>query len=141
LLSRQRVALSAATRLCAGDPGCGDLAQPCITCGACAQVIQDLHDECGKYGSVVAVAIPRPPDPATAAAAFGTGNFGKVCLSGQLNRLRTRTRAHGNRLRTRAHGLNGWKGPLCKAGRLVLAAAARCCRGGRTPCCICVCIR
>jgi hypothetical protein len=46
-------------------------------------VIQDLHDECGKYGSVVAVAIPRPPDPATAAAAFGSGNYGKVCL-GQL---------------------------------------------------------
>ena len=44
-----------------------------------AQVIQDLHEECGKYGSVVAVVIPRPHDPATSAAAFGTGNIGKVC--------------------------------------------------------------
>ncbi|KAK9843828.1 hypothetical protein WJX81_008039 [Elliptochloris bilobata] len=42
------------------------------------EVIQDLHDECGKFGSVVAVVIPRPLNPATAAAVFGMGNIGKA---------------------------------------------------------------
>lgn len=42
------------------------------------QVIEDLRDECTKFGQVLAVTVPRPPDAANAAAAFGTGNFGKV---------------------------------------------------------------
>lgn len=41
-------------------------------------MIEDLRDECTKFGAVVAVTVPRPPDAANAAAVFGTGNFGKV---------------------------------------------------------------
>jgi len=41
-------------------------------------VIEDLRDECTKFGAVVAVTVPRPPDADNAAAVFGTGNFGKV---------------------------------------------------------------
>lgn len=43
-----------------------------------SQVIEDLKDECSKFGQVTAVAVPRPPNPAESAAVFGTGNFGKV---------------------------------------------------------------
>ena len=49
------------------------------TAAAVRQVIEDLQEECGKYGTVVTVAVPRPPDPANAKAAFGYGNYGKVC--------------------------------------------------------------
>lgn len=47
-----------------------------INCSS--QVIEDLKDECSKFGQVTAVAVPRPPNPAESAAVFGTGNFGKV---------------------------------------------------------------
>ena len=44
-----------------------------------AQTIADLKEECSKFGTVLAVKVPRP-EPASAAAAFlGTGNYGKVC--------------------------------------------------------------
>ena len=47
-----------------------------------AEVIQDLHEECGKYGAIRAVHVPRPPNPKVlAASVFGTGTYGKVGLS------------------------------------------------------------
>ena len=53
-----------------------------------AEVIQDLHEECGKYGAIRAVHVPRPPNPKVlAASVFGTGTYGKVgpvaCVSAQ----------------------------------------------------------
>ena len=42
------------------------------------QVIQDLHEECGKYGQLVHVIVPRPPNPASAMELFGSNNYGKV---------------------------------------------------------------
>lgn len=42
------------------------------------QVIDDLREECSKFGAVVEVRVPRPTDPSQAAALMGTGNFGKV---------------------------------------------------------------
>ena len=45
-----------------------------------AEVIQDLHEECGKYGVIKSVHVPRPPNPKVlSASVFGTGNYGKVC--------------------------------------------------------------
>jgi hypothetical protein len=41
------------------------------------QVLADLAQECGKYGMVLGLKVPRPP-PGTAAGMIGTGNFGKV---------------------------------------------------------------
>jgi hypothetical protein len=43
-----------------------------------AQVMEDLREECGKYGQVLAVVVPRPTNPATAAASYGANNYGKV---------------------------------------------------------------
>lgn len=43
-----------------------------------AQVIQDLYEECGKYGQLVSVIVPRPPNPAAAMELFGSNNYGKV---------------------------------------------------------------
>ena len=42
------------------------------------EVIQDLAEECGKYGVVTKVLVPRPPVPAQAPAVFGSNNYGKV---------------------------------------------------------------
>ena len=42
------------------------------------QVIQDLHEECGKYGQLHVVIVPRPPNPASAMELFGSNNYGKV---------------------------------------------------------------
>jgi len=42
-----------------------------------SEVIEDLRDECGKYGQIVAVTVPRPANPAESASLFGTRNFGK----------------------------------------------------------------
>ena len=42
------------------------------------QVIQDLHEECGKYGQLLHVIVPRPPNPASAMELFGSNNYGKV---------------------------------------------------------------
>lgn len=42
------------------------------------QVIQDLYEECGKYGKIVRVIVPRPPNPASAMELFGSNNYGKV---------------------------------------------------------------
>ena len=50
-------------------------------CGARPQVIQDLHEECGKHGAITRVFVPRPPNPSfLAASVFGTGNYGKVLV-------------------------------------------------------------
>lgn len=43
------------------------------------QVIQDLHEECGKYGQLLHVIVPRPPNPVSAMELFGSNNYGKVC--------------------------------------------------------------
>ena len=43
-----------------------------------AQVIEDLQEECGRYGQIIKVIVPRPPNPAASASIFGQGNFGKV---------------------------------------------------------------
>lgn len=42
------------------------------------QVIDDLRDECAKFGAVLEVKVPRPPNPALAPQLFGTNNYGKV---------------------------------------------------------------
>lgn len=42
-----------------------------------SEVIEDLKDECSKFGEVISVSVPRPGDPSTSAAVFNTGNFGK----------------------------------------------------------------
>lgn len=44
----------------------------------CAQVIQDLQEECSKYGRVLRVLVPRPPNPAASNELFGSNNYGKV---------------------------------------------------------------
>ena len=44
----------------------------------CAQVIQDLQEECSKYGRVLRVLVPRPPNPAASKELFGSNNYGKV---------------------------------------------------------------
>lgn len=41
-------------------------------------MIQDLHEECGKYGQLARVIVPRPPVPASAMELFGSNNYGKV---------------------------------------------------------------
>ena len=41
-------------------------------------MIQDLYEECGKYGQLVSVIVPRPPNPASAMELFGSNNYGKV---------------------------------------------------------------
>lgn len=41
------------------------------------QVMADLVQECGKYGTVLGLKVPRPP-PGTAAQLINTGHFGKV---------------------------------------------------------------
>ncbi len=46
--------------------------------GSCPQVIQDLGEECGKFGQVLSVVVPRPTDPSTYASLYGQYNFGKV---------------------------------------------------------------
>ena len=45
------------------------------------QVIQDLYEECGKYGQLLHVIVPRPPNPASAMELFGSNNYGKVCYA------------------------------------------------------------
>ncbi|KAK9808982.1 hypothetical protein WJX72_007369 [[Myrmecia] bisecta] len=42
------------------------------------EVIEDLKEECGKYGSVWRVVVPRPPDPSTARMVYGSNNYGKA---------------------------------------------------------------
>ena len=51
------------------------------SCRTVLQVILDLQEECGKYGMVESVKVPRPALPAQAPALFGTSNFGKVMLT------------------------------------------------------------
>ena len=43
-----------------------------------AQVIQDLQEECSKYGQVLRVLVPRPPNLAASNELFGSNNYGKV---------------------------------------------------------------
>lgn len=67
--------------LTAADYPAGDAHLVMLTwLGSCVtdQVIEDLKDECSKFGEVVAVSVPRPGDPSTSTAVFNTGNFGKV---------------------------------------------------------------
>ena len=42
------------------------------------QVIEDIQEECAKYGQILAISVPRPADPSQSAQVFGQGNFGKV---------------------------------------------------------------
>ena len=42
------------------------------------QVIEDLREECSKYGQVMKVVVPRPPIPQQAHALFNQQNYGKV---------------------------------------------------------------
>ncbi|BDA43929.1 probable splicing factor U2af large subunit B at C-terminar half [Coccomyxa sp. Obi] len=43
-----------------------------------AEVIQDLQEECSKYGQVLRVLVPRPPNPASSNELFGSNNYGKA---------------------------------------------------------------
>jgi splicing factor U2AF subunit len=43
-----------------------------------AEVVADLKEEFERHGAVLRVAVPRPEDPATAAAVLGTGPYGKA---------------------------------------------------------------
>lgn len=47
------------------------------------QVLEDVRDECGRHGAVVAVKVPRPPQPELSAQMFNTGNYGKVRVQGR----------------------------------------------------------
>ena len=49
---------------------------------AILQVIEDLQEECGKYGQILKIIVPRPADPQMSHQVFGTGNYGKVGPSG-----------------------------------------------------------
>ncbi|KAL0024901.1 hypothetical protein WJX77_001165 [Trebouxia sp. C0004] len=42
------------------------------------EVIEDLREECSKYGQVMKVVVPRPPIPQQAHALFNQQNFGKA---------------------------------------------------------------
>lgn len=44
------------------------------------KVIEDLREECSKYGQVIKVVVPRPPNPQQAHAFFNQQNFGKVWM-------------------------------------------------------------
>ena len=48
-------------------------------CGLLCQVIEDLKEECSKYGQVLKVVVPRPPVPQQAYNLFNQQNYGKVC--------------------------------------------------------------
>lgn len=50
-----------------------------LTCGLLLQVIEDLREECSKYGQVLKVVVPRPPVPQQAYTLFNQQNYGKVC--------------------------------------------------------------
>ncbi len=45
-----------------------------------SQVIEDLREECSKYGQVMKVVVPRPPIPQQAHALFNQQNYGKVTV-------------------------------------------------------------
>ena len=47
-------------------------------------MIQDLQEECGKFGQVMRVTVPRPTIPAQAKDLLGTENYGKVCTLGKI---------------------------------------------------------
>lgn len=51
-----------------------------LTSGLLLQVIEDLREECSKYGQVLKVVVPRPPVPQQAFSLFNQQNYGKVCL-------------------------------------------------------------
>jgi hypothetical protein len=46
------------------------------------QVVSDLQAECGRYGAVLVVKVPRPPPGPAAAQLLGTGFYGKVGVLG-----------------------------------------------------------
>ncbi len=56
------------------------------------QVITDLQEECGKYGTVLRVSIPRPADPSQSFQLAGTGNFGKAFVQVDWNQRRFQAR-------------------------------------------------
>lgn len=51
-----------------------------FTWGLLVQVIEDLREECSKYGQVLKVVVPRPPVPQQAYTLFNQQNYGKVCV-------------------------------------------------------------
>lgn len=52
-----------------------------LTGASLLQVIEDLREECSKYGQVMKVVVPRPPVPQQAHALFNQQNYGKVNCS------------------------------------------------------------
>ena len=50
-------------------------------------MIQDLYEECGKYGQLARVIVPRPPVPSSAMELFGSNNYGKVSVGHSNIRL------------------------------------------------------
>ncbi len=77
LLHRAQGAFQGKSRRSLYCPGCAEVGAD--VCGGCvAQVIQDLQEECSKYGQVLRVLVPRPPNPAAANELFGSNNYGKV---------------------------------------------------------------
>ena len=42
--------------------------------------MEDLREECSKYGQVLKVVVPRPPVPQQAFSLFNQQNYGKVWL-------------------------------------------------------------
>ncbi|KAK9860324.1 hypothetical protein WJX84_002429 [Apatococcus fuscideae] len=61
------------------------------------EVILDLQEECGKYGMVESVKVPRPALPAQAPALFGTSNFGKgfVKFADEVGAQQAKNAIHG----------------------------------------------
>lgn len=62
-----------------------------------SEVLEDLKDECSKFGDVVAISVPRPADPSTSAAVFNTGSFGKgfVHFKDVSGAIKAREAIHG----------------------------------------------
>ena len=58
--------------LCSSFLGKGSLS------GSCLQILEDIQEECGKYGKILSIVVPRPSNPATSAQVFGQGPYGKV---------------------------------------------------------------
>lgn len=40
--------------------------------------MEDLREECSKYGGVAEILVPRPNPPALSEQLFGSGHYGKV---------------------------------------------------------------
>ena len=44
------------------------------------QIIDDLKEECSKFGQLLHIVVPRPVDPSQSASLIGQGFYGKVRL-------------------------------------------------------------